>query len=487
MDPALIFFLIMFAGFIFVVFTALMGGFGHMGGGDVDATGSDFGHGDMGTDMGHGDTGGDTGDGSGGHDGGGHDTGDGEGHGSTIHFPRLSPLVIAISATTFGGFGWMFQVFAPWIGIFIIVILALALSAAVSAGVFFGFMRTMARMQGSAVYQLADARGTVGAVTTPIQPGRIGVVDHELAGQTVSTSAKSDESLNTGDRVRIIMVSGDMLTVKKLRDTVPEDLMPGLENSQMKTPEKKEEPNMVNWFEEPSSLIVVVVMMAAVVLLTLAIYASRYQRVPPDKVMIIYGRARQASYSYMENGRPRTATKQFGFRIVRGGGVFVMPIFERVGWMSLETHTHEIKVPNIKTRDGKTLAVDLVAQVKIRSDDASLRTAAEQLLEKPQAEINEMATKIIEARARTTLSWMTLADINADRKATETRLAEAISEEYKRTGLQLSVFVLKDIDVDKNGNIMVSDESIKPGDLFKVVKNPRGELIVQRVTGDMEG
>jgi membrane protein implicated in regulation of membrane protease activity len=225
MDAALIFFLIMFAGFIFVVLTAVMGGFGHMGGGDVDAAGSDFDSSDAG-----GDSGGDTGDGGGiDHDSGGHDAGDGDGEG-TVHFPRLSPLVIAITATTFGGFGWMFQVFTPWLGILIIVLLALLISAAISAGVFYGFIRTMARMQGSAVYRLSDARGTIGTVTTPIAPGKIGVVDHELAGQTVSTSAKSDETLKTGDRVRIVMVHGDILMVKKLRDKVPEDMMPGLES-----------------------------------------------------------------------------------------------------------------------------------------------------------------------------------------------------------------------------------------------------------------
>jgi membrane protein implicated in regulation of membrane protease activity len=218
MDAALIFFLIMFAGFIFVVLTAVMGGFGHMGGGDVDATGSDFDSGDAG-----GDAGGDSGD------AGGHDMGDGDGHGP-VHFPRLSPLLIAIFATTFGGFGWMFQVFTPWLGIVLIVLFALVISAGIAAAVFYGFIRTMARMQGSAVYQLADARGTVGTVSTPIAPGKIGVVDHELAGQTVSTSAKSDETLKTGDRVRIIMVQGDLLMVKKLRDKVPEDLMPGLES-----------------------------------------------------------------------------------------------------------------------------------------------------------------------------------------------------------------------------------------------------------------
>jgi flotillin len=244
---------------------------------------------------------------------------------------------------------------------------------------------------------------------------------------------------------------------------------------------------MADFWEDPVNVLIIIVGYVSVILLTIAIYASRYQRVPPDKVMIIFGRARQVSYSYMENGMPRTATKQFGYRIVRGGGVFVWPIVERVGWMSLETHTLELKVPNIEIMDGQMLTADLMAQVKIRGDDASLRTAAEQLLEKQPAEINEMAKKIIEARTRTTLSSMTLAGINADRKATELKLAEAISEEYQRLGLQLSVFVLKEIDVGKDGNIMVSDESIKPGDLFKVVRNSRGELMVQRVTDRMEG
>jgi len=244
---------------------------------------------------------------------------------------------------------------------------------------------------------------------------------------------------------------------------------------------------MADWWEDPAMMAIVIIGIVAVYMLIIAIYASRYQRVPPDKAMIIYGRAREESYSFMENGRMRTGQRRVGYRIVRGGGSFVWPIVERVGWMSLETHTIDLKVPGIKARDGPVLAVELMAQVKIRGDDASLRTAAEQLLEKQDAEIVDMARKIIEARTKTTLSWMTREQIEADRKATETKIAEAIIAEFQRIGLQLSVFALKDIQVAKDADNILSDESIKPGDLFKVVKNSQGELIVLRVTGNMEG
>ena len=80
-EAAMAFFLIFLIGLVFVVMTAVMGGLGHVGGGDVDASSADFGHGDAGMDAG-GDSGGDAGGfdhgdagDMGGHDVGGHDTG----------------------------------------------------------------------------------------------------------------------------------------------------------------------------------------------------------------------------------------------------------------------------------------------------------------------------------------------------------------------------------------------------------------------------
>ena len=216
-EAAMAFFIIFLIGLIFVVMTAVLGGLGHVGGGDVDASSADFGHGDAGGDTG-GDAGGDTGGDVGGHDAGGHDAGghdvDGQG-GEGIHFPRLSPLMIACAMTTFGGFGWIFLIFVPQMQLLGAIGGGIVMAIIITAAVFLGFIKAMSGVQASSVYKLSESLNTIGTVSTPISPGRIGVVEHELRGQVVSNSAKSDQELKVGDQVLITDVVGDIILVKK--------------------------------------------------------------------------------------------------------------------------------------------------------------------------------------------------------------------------------------------------------------------------------
>jgi flotillin len=238
---------------------------------------------------------------------------------------------------------------------------------------------------------------------------------------------------------------------------------------------------------DPTGLLIMVIGMVAMVLLVIAIYASRYQRVPPDKALVIFGKVHDQTYSFMEDGRMKTATRRVGYRIVRGGGTFVSPIIERVGWLPLESTTLESHLAGIRTKDGSTITVDLVSQFKLRGDDTSLRTASENYLDKPMAHIADSGRTVLESRARTVLTGMTLPEISADREAAALKVAEKVQEDFQRTGLGLMTLVVKDVLVEKRDTTVVKDETIKPGDLFKVVKNASGELIVQRVTTGVEG
>ncbi len=203
---------------------------------------------------------------------------------------------------------------------------------------------------------------------------------------------------------------------------------------------------MADWWTDPASLLIMVIGMIAAVLLIIAIYASRYQRVPPDKVMVIYGRKREETYEFIDtDGRKKLGQRSVGYRLVRGGGSFVVPIIERVGWMSLETNTVEVEVPEVITRMGVPLTVEGVAQVKIKSDETSLRTAAEQLLEKQQAEITEIARKMLEGHIRGICATMTIEEINADRAALSSKIQEEAVADFTRLGLHISIFVIKDI------------------------------------------
>ncbi len=65
--------------------------------------------------------------------------------------------------------------------------------------------------------------------------------------------------------------------------------------------------------------------MVAVVVIFAAIWASRYVRVGPNRVLIVSGR---------QHVRPDGTRR--GFRIVRGGGTFVIPVIEKADSLSLE-------------------------------------------------------------------------------------------------------------------------------------------------------
>src|SRR5665213_3500152 len=77
--------------------------------------------------------------------------------------------------------------------------------------------------------------------------------------------------------------------------------------------------------------IIAAVVIVIVVFLLLYMIFSRYTKVGPNQVLIVSGRKHK-----LEDG------SSVGFRIVKGGGTFVLPIFEKVDLLSLEpvSYTH---------------------------------------------------------------------------------------------------------------------------------------------------
>jgi flotillin len=108
-----------------------------------------------------------------------------------------------------------------------------------------------------------------------------------------------------------------------------------------------------------------------VVMLFAALRASRFVKVGPNQVLIVSGR------------RARLPDGRFvGYRIVKGGGTFVMPVIERADGLSLEVITVEMQGSKGQTAGGHAVQADCFAQVKINSDDVSLLAAMERFLSK---------------------------------------------------------------------------------------------------------
>jgi len=169
-----------------------------------------------------------------------------------------------------------------------------------------------------------------------------------------------------------------------------------------------------------------------------AVYASRYTKVGPNEVLIVSGR----KYRFVDvDGSVRTR----GFRIVKGGGTFVMPVIEKVDILSLELLTIDVQTPEVYTSKGVPVRVDGVAQIKVKGDDISIATAAEQFLSKGSDEIRNIATQTLEGHLRAILGTLTVEDIYQNRDAFAAKVQEVAAGDMANMGLAIVSFTIRDI------------------------------------------
>ncbi len=185
--------------------------------------------------------------------------------------------------------------------------------------------------------------------------------------------------------------------------------------------------------------IIAIVILFAFILILGIVFASRYKKVGPNQVLVISGRRS----TYLD---PQTGEKaRRSFRIVRGGGAFILPVVERVDDLSLELITIEVITQNVYTVQGVPVTVDGVAQVKVASDDVSIVTAAEQFLSKSQVEIKNVALQTLEGHLRAILGTMTVEEIYKDRDKFAQTVQEVSAQDMRNMGLQIISFTIKNI------------------------------------------
>ena len=155
---------------------------------------------------------------------------------------------------------------------------------------------------------------------------------------------------------------------------------------------------------------VAIVGIVTVIVIFAGVWASRYTKVGPNEVLVVSGRR----YHFTDVDG---AARERGFRIVKGGGTFVWPVIEKVDTLSLELLTIDVQTPEVYTSKGVPVKVDGVAQTKVKGDDVSIGTAAEQFLSKGSDEIRNIATQTLEGHLRAILGTLTVEEIYQNRDA----------------------------------------------------------------------
>lgn len=189
-------------------------------------------------------------------------------------------------------------------------------------------------------------------------------------------------------------------------------------------------------------IVIPAIVIGVIVLLGLAFWA-RYKTVRPDEAMIVTG-------SYLGTKNVNADESGRKMKIVRGGGAFILPIFQQSRNLSLLSHKLDVMTPEVYTEQGVPVMTDAVAIIKIGGTVEDIATAAEQFLGKPTEALKSEAQEVLEGHLRAILGSMTVEEVyrNRDRFAQEVQSVAA--RDLKKMGLQIVSFTIKDVR-DKHG------------------------------------
>ncbi|HEC83232.1 MAG TPA: flotillin, partial [Firmicutes bacterium] len=121
----------------------------------------------------------------------------------------------------------------------------------------------------------------------------------------------------------------------------------------------------------PVETLVTIGIVAAIVAVVIIAFARQYRKVGPNEVLIVSGGLKRTVVE------PDGTRKKIGYRTHIGGGTFVLPLIERAEVLPLEVFTVEVKTSEVLTSQGIPIAIEGTSQVRVKTDDHSIRLAAE--------------------------------------------------------------------------------------------------------------
>ncbi|QYR23669.1 flotillin family protein [Paenibacillus sp. sptzw28] len=192
----------------------------------------------------------------------------------------------------------------------------------------------------------------------------------------------------------------------------------------------------------PDYLTIPLTVAGVLILLGLAFWA-RYKTVSPDQAMIVTG-------TFL--GSRNLATDETGrkIKIVRGGGAFILPVFQKADFLSLLSHKLEVSTPEVYTEQGVPVMADGVAIIKIGGAVEDVATAAEQFMGKPTESLKGEAQEVLEGHLRAILGSMTVEEVYRNRDKFAQEVQGVAARDLKKMGLQIVSFTIKDLR-DKHG------------------------------------
>jgi flotillin len=170
-----------------------------------------------------------------------------------------------------------------------------------------------------------------------------------------------------------------------------------------------------------------------VAVLIVSYIGSRYKVAGANEALIVSGQRDQSP-----DGRRN-------LKVVRGGGVIVLPLIHKVGKLKLTARQINVNLADAVTRQGIKVAVQGVATFKIGADDESIRNAAERFLEAHEEQVDSIVKNVLEGSLRSIVGTLTVEELNLDRQKFQQAVQDAAKGDLATSGLQIDSFTIQAI------------------------------------------
>jgi len=177
-------------------------------------------------------------------------------------------------------------------------------------------------------------------------------------------------------------------------------------------------------------ILLIVGLCVLAVFVAMGIMARMYRKAGPNEALIIYGAG--------------------GTKVVKGHGAIILPMVQNCRELSLELMSFDVAPQqDLYTKQGVAVTVEAVAQIKVRSDQVSILTAAEQFLTKTPPQREGLIRLVMEGHLRGIIGQLTVEQIVKEPEMVGERMRATCAEDMSKMGLEVISFTIKEVR-DKN-------------------------------------
>src|SRR6516164_6950919 len=183
-------------------------------------------------------------------------------------------------------------------------------------------------------------------------------------------------------------------------------------------------------FHIPTEALIIAWTAVGAVILLMGLFARLYRKAGPHEALVVYGFR--------------------GTRVVKGHGTVIFPMVENCRELSLELMSFDVAPQqDLYTKQGVAVTVEAVSQIKVRSDQASILTAAEQFLTKTPPQREGLIRLVMEGHLRGIIGQLTVEQIVKEPEMVGDRMRSTCADDMSKMGLEVVSFTIKEVR-DKN-------------------------------------